>query len=58
MLEAKLEEAAVLKRLLDGKGILSITSATRLTKNVLIAIKELVNDANFECNEEGIVSVF
>ncbi|KAF7795315.1 hypothetical protein EIP86_006470 [Pleurotus ostreatoroseus] len=35
MLEAKLSEAATLKRLLD-------------------AIKELVADANFECNEEGI----
>ncbi|KAG8215723.1 proliferating cell nuclear antigen [Butyriboletus roseoflavus] len=35
MLEAKLEEAALLKRLLDS-------------------IKELVADANFECNEEGI----
>ncbi|KZT30027.1 proliferating cell nuclear antigen [Neolentinus lepideus HHB14362 ss-1] len=35
MLEAKLNEAAILKRLLD-------------------AVKELVTDANFECNEEGI----
>ncbi|KAH8091828.1 proliferating cell nuclear antigen, N-terminal domain-containing protein [Cristinia sonorae] len=35
MLEAKLAEAGILKRLLD-------------------AIKELVTDANFECNEEGI----
>ncbi|GJE96300.1 proliferating cell nuclear antigen [Phanerochaete sordida] len=35
MLEAKLNEAGILKRLLD-------------------AIKELVADANFECNDEGI----
>ncbi|OBZ73429.1 Proliferating cell nuclear antigen [Grifola frondosa] len=35
MLEARLSEAATLKRLLD-------------------AVKELVSDANFECNEEGI----
>lgn len=35
MLEARLAEAAILKRLLDS-------------------IKELVTDANFECNEEGI----
>ncbi|KAH9846333.1 proliferating cell nuclear antigen [Lenzites betulinus] len=35
MLEAKLNEAALLKRLLD-------------------AVKELVTDANFDCNEEGI----
>ncbi|KIY49678.1 proliferating cell nuclear antigen [Fistulina hepatica ATCC 64428] len=35
MLEAKLSEAATLKKLLDS-------------------IKELVTDANFECNEEGI----
>ncbi|KAI0767679.1 proliferating cell nuclear antigen, N-terminal domain-containing protein [Fomes fomentarius] len=35
MLEAKLSEAALLKRLLD-------------------AVKELVSDANFDCNEEGI----
>ncbi|KAI0350732.1 proliferating cell nuclear antigen [Trametes cingulata] len=35
MLEAKLSEAAILKRLLD-------------------AVKELVSDANFDCNEEGI----
>ncbi|PCH39017.1 proliferating cell nuclear antigen [Wolfiporia cocos MD-104 SS10] len=36
MLEAKLSEAGILKRLLD-------------------AIKELVADANFECNEEGVI---
>ncbi|PPQ84784.1 hypothetical protein CVT25_007399, partial [Psilocybe cyanescens] len=36
MLEAKLQEAGTLKKLLN-------------------AIKELVTDANFECNEEGIV---
>lgn len=35
MLEARLQSASVLKRLLD-------------------AIKELVTDANFECNEEGL----
>ncbi|CCM05240.1 uncharacterized protein FIBRA_07450 [Fibroporia radiculosa] len=35
MLDARLNEAAILKRLID-------------------AIKELVNDANFECNEEGL----
>ena len=35
MLEARLEKAVTLKRLLD-------------------AVKELVTDANFECNEEGI----
>ncbi|KAF4579669.1 proliferating cell nuclear antigen [Pleurotus pulmonarius] len=35
MLEAKLQEAGLLKKLLD-------------------AIKELVTDANFDCNEEGI----
>ncbi|KAH7914874.1 proliferating cell nuclear antigen, N-terminal domain-containing protein [Hygrophoropsis aurantiaca] len=35
MLEARLQEAALLKRLLDS-------------------IKELVTDANFECNEEGL----
>ncbi|KAH9912157.1 proliferating cell nuclear antigen [Epithele typhae] len=35
MLEAKLSEAAILKRLMD-------------------AVKELVSDANFNCNEEGI----
>ncbi|KAF8645363.1 hypothetical protein AX16_007866 [Volvariella volvacea WC 439] len=35
MLEAKLAEAAILKKLLDS-------------------IKELVTDANFECNEEGV----
>ncbi|OCH90769.1 proliferating cell nuclear antigen [Obba rivulosa] len=35
MLEARLGEAAILKRLID-------------------AIKELVTDANFECNEEGL----
>lgn len=36
MLEAKLAQASVLKKLLE-------------------AIKELVTDANFECNEEGLV---
>ncbi|KAG8738422.1 proliferating cell nuclear antigen [Ceratobasidium sp. 414] len=35
MLEARLEQAVILKKLLD-------------------AIKELVSDANFECNEEGL----
>ncbi|PPQ95085.1 hypothetical protein CVT25_002550, partial [Psilocybe cyanescens] len=36
MIQARIQEAATLKKLLD-------------------AIKELVTDANFECNEEGIM---
>jgi len=56
MLEAKLSEAGTLKKLLDG--MYDASSSTK--KHVLCsrlppAIKELVTDANFECNEEGIV---
>lgn len=55
MLEAKLSEAAILKRLLDGRRDSNhIGDPTRLI--TFLAIKELVADANFECNEEGIVS--
>ena len=54
MLEARLAEAAILKRLLDGKYIL-LSHSTFLQARLLSAIKELVTDANFECNEEGIV---
>jgi len=61
MLEAKLSEAGTLKKLLDGV-VVSYTSL--FPKNtdhrvffsfLFSAIKELVTDANFECNEEGIV---
>jgi proliferating cell nuclear antigen len=31
---------------------------SRVLMSLLIAIKELVTDANFECNEEGIVSAW
>lgn len=58
MLEAKLAEAAILKRLLDG--LLSFAFVRRRVGfwgllTAVLAIKELVADANFECNEEGIV---
>ena len=60
MLEAKLSEAGTLKKLLDGKSCLPIKQRvfhplTRLSSlPSRLAIKELVTDANFECNEEGI----
>lgn len=54
MLEAKLQQAALLKRLLDCMSGLS-PSAHTLTP--ILAIKELVTDANFNCTEEGIVRV-
>lgn len=58
MLEAKLNEAGTLKKLLDGTSHPK-KKTTRLspshTHTPHTAIKELVTDANFECNEEGIV---
>ena len=57
MLEAKLAEAGTLKKLLDGNSNKHIKYAfsTHLTRlSFSSAIKELVTDANFECNEEGI----
>ena len=55
MLEAKLSEAALLKRLLDGM-FPRISFSPLLPQSTRLAVKELVSDANFECNEEGIVS--
>jgi proliferating cell nuclear antigen len=54
MLEAKLAEAGILKKLLDGDFHLCSLIEKHSTWDRLIAIKELVTDANFECNEEGI----
>lgn len=56
MLEAKLNEAATLKRLLDGMNPLALAGPTCDDAGWYIAVKELVQDANFECNENGIVS--
>lgn len=55
MLEAKLSEAGTLKKLLDGTLDASLSTETRFFLHLPAAIKELVTDANFECNEEGIV---
>ena len=56
MLEAKLAEAGTLKKLLDGKSLTHTHAFFHPSDASLfyIAIKELVTDANFECNEEGI----
>lgn len=59
MFEARLKEAALLKRLLDCELLyIAVFSSISLDTYVtfLLAVKELVTDANFECNEEGIVS--
>jgi hypothetical protein len=56
MLEARLAEAVILKRLLDGI-FLPLFCCVISNDVLLLAIKELVTDANFECNEEGIVSL-
>jgi hypothetical protein len=53
MLEAKLSEAGVLKKLLDGKRLYCYFPSSFVLIS-FSAIKELVTDANFECNEEGI----
>ena len=55
MLEAKLSEAALLKRLLDGM-FPRVSFSPLHPQSTRLAVKELVSDANFECNEEGIVS--
>jgi hypothetical protein len=56
MLEARLNEASVLKKLLECERLNIKSCYTRVADAFPIAIKELVTDANFECNEEGIVS--
>ena len=56
MLEARLAAASVLKRLLDGLSSLDASfSPINVVYESCPAIKELVTDANFECNEEGLV---
>jgi hypothetical protein len=55
MLEATLNEAVTLKRLLDGMEVLQFWLHQLVTMRTA-AVKELVQDANFECNEGGIVS--
>lgn len=53
MLEARLKEAQTIKRLLDGKTRFYY----RLDKSITFwgtAIKDLVTDGNFVCDEEGI----
>jgi hypothetical protein len=57
MLEARLQEAALLKRLLDCKLYSRQIFMAGLIRQNFAAIKELVTDANFECNEEGIVGL-
>lgn len=57
MLEATLNEAATLKRLVDGmKVFYSQMEPTCNDADSHLAVKELVQDSNFECNESGIVS--
>lgn len=55
MLEAKLGEAGLLKKILDGEPVANDASGVPQCLTVdYTAVKELVTDANFECNEEGI----
>jgi len=57
MLEAKLNEAATLKRILDGMSVFLVSAEpTCDDADWHPAVKELVQEANFECNESGIVS--
>lgn len=84
MFEAKLTQAAVLKKLLDGVSLVDVGRTTKLVNLTVLALclydalndscqgtrivrvtklaktyrfdrKDLVTDANFECNEEGLV---
>jgi len=54
-----MQDAGTLKKLLDCKDASHRASATSSDLDASspssIAIKELVTDANFECNEEGLV---
>ncbi|KAG9022418.1 proliferating cell nuclear antigen, partial [Tulasnella sp. UAMH 9824] len=61
MIEAKMESPVVLKKILDGRSRFQrvvtlkgemLTPAP--SRRVRVAIKELVSDANFECNEDGL----
>lgn len=55
MLEAKLGEAGLLKKILDGEHVAKGANGIPQCLTVdYTAVKELVTDANFECNEEGI----
>ena len=56
MFEAKLSDAVIIKRLLECKVQLKCHVDVSLTPNST-AIKELVTDANFDCDEEGLVRI-
>ncbi len=67
MLEARIKQAAVLKKLLDGRwwfqdrfhfydsDMYGMTTCIDIPSPT--AIKELVTDGNLDCTEEGIVSL-
>ena len=57
MLEAKLSEAGTLRKLLDGTSSIHLNARFFHPPDasfIPLAIKGLVTDANFECNEKGI----
>jgi len=60
MLEARVKQASVLKKLLDGesywRNLEETTSGRDRWILLTLAIKELVSDGNLDCTDEGIVS--
>lgn len=55
MLEARLEQANILKKVSKREHLLSTGVRARLTaEKVVDAIKDLVQDCNFDCNDSGI----
>lgn len=54
MLEARLEQASVLKKASSSIHLLAPRSTLTAPLQVVDAIKDLVQDCNFDCNDSGI----
>lgn len=54
MLEARLEQASVLKKASPSMHLLAPRSTLTAPFQVVDAIKDLVQDCNFDCNDSGI----
>lgn len=58
MLEARLADVAILRHLVDGKICAVLIVYHRFECPFIVALKELVTDANFLCDRDAIVRSF